>query len=228
LASAQGFLLPQFNDLTLQIKNQAAAANQLGTSTFTDALSKANQNIQSQFQGITAAAAVSSAEQALSNRVALVGLGGELSSRALKGALTGQNQRNQFNLQNFQNKLAEKAANAKGGFTGGLTGALGGTALGLALAPFTGGLSLGLTGALAAGGGLLGGFGSPGTGGAILNAGSQAFSAGGGFSNPAFSKTSRALPGSTAGALTTSPSLAGFTPGSSFGFNPSFSGLKLF
>ena len=185
LSQAQGLLQPQFKQLQQQAVNTAAANNQLGTSTFTSALANVQENIASQFQAIVSGAAVSSAHQALQNRIALVGAGANISQSALQGALSSQGQENTFNAQNFQNQLGQFAANQSGGIFGALTGGIGGALGGAALAPFTGGASLfpALLGGI--GGAAAGGFGAPGTGGSLLQAGTLA----------------RALPGSTAGAF---------------------------
>lgn len=158
LSQAQGVLQPQFKQMTRDVRNQAAAANQLGTSTFTDALANVQENLASQFQAIVSGTAIDSARQALQNRIGLLQTGIGASSTALGGSLNAQSQRNAFEQQRFENQLGLNAMNAKGGFVGGLTGALGGY--------LATGSPLG-----AIGGGLAGGFGSPGTGGQIAQIG---------------------------------------------------------
>lgn len=204
MAAASGFLSPEFDRTIQQIKNEAAANNQLESSTFTDALSRAAENLNSQFQGITAQAALDDRSRALSNRLSLLGTGLNTLQSATAFAGDSESKVNQFNLENYQNQVAKALAEAKqskGGLFGGLTGAAGGAALGIALAPFTGGLSLGLTGALAAGGGALGALGPQGTGGQLLNAGAGLAGSGlsGGLFNQMPISTPTSMPSSFPG-----------------------------
>jgi hypothetical protein len=174
LASAQGFLTPQYNDIRNQAVQDATNANALNSSTFTDALAKNAFNLESQYQGIANQAALNDLNQAKSNRLNLFQYGGDLLNSQTGLGLQSQGQENQFNLENYQNMVAKTLAGQKsqsGGFLGALTGGAGGALAGIALAPFTGGLSLGLTAALAGGGALAGGLGTAGTGGQLLNAG---------------------------------------------------------
>lgn len=189
LEQAQAELGPAFEDSINQIKQEAAAANQLESSTFTDSLARTTERFGTSLQGITAGAALEDRTRALNNRLNIFGLGAGLNESATGLAGQSQEQRNQFNLTNFENQLAAQVAaqgQSKGGLAGALSGGIGGAALGIGLAPFTGGASLALTAGLAGGGALAGGLGPSGTGGQILNAGSMFAGA-------------RARPGSSAG-----------------------------
>lgn len=206
LQSAQGFLTPAYNDLVQQTRNEAAANNQLESSTYTDALAKNAFNLQSQYQGITANAALQSAQQAIQNRLSLFGTGLNTLESAGGMAQGNQSALNNFNLENYQNQVAATLASQKqksGGLFGALTGGVGGALAGAALAAPTGGLSM-LAGGLlgGAGGGLLGGFGPSGTGGGLLGAGAVAY---GSQQNPLMNRrisgSTGIYPGSAAGAL---------------------------
>lgn len=187
LQYAQNALTPAYKDTLLSLKNQAAEAGALNSTTFTDAITKAGEDLNSQYQSIVAQAALEDRSRALQNRVDLFGTGLNTVNQATSFAGTNQAQRNQFNLSNYENQVAVAMANKKadkGGLAGALTGGMGGAALGLAMAPFTGGTSLLLTGGLAAGGALAGGLGPQGTGGQILGTGASTLGAFGGFPTP--------------------------------------------
>ena len=149
LQTAQGALQPKYNDIITQLRNEAAANNQLESSTFTDALAKNAFNLQSQYQGITASAALDDRQRALQNRIGLFGSGLDTLSNSGGLAQGNQNSLNQFNLSNYENQVAAALAGQKqsrGGLLGALTGGAGGALAGLALSPFTGGSSLLLAG----------------------------------------------------------------------------------
>ena len=176
LEEAQGLLGPQFAQDQQDLQNQIIRLGGGTSSTLGDALARQQGAQQSQFQGITAGAALADRQSARSNILNLFGTGLNVGGQSVSAGLESQQQRNAFNQQNFENQLALNQLNQsnKGGLAGGITGGIGGAALGIALAPLTGGLSLGLTAALAAGGGAAGAMGSKGTGGQILSAGAGA------------------------------------------------------
>lgn len=157
LESAKGFLQPQFNDIVQQIRNEAAANNQLESSTFTDALAKNASNLESQYQGIASNAALNDLNQAKSNKLGLYEFGANLMNTGTGYAQGESNSKNQFNLTNYENQVAAALAGQKTAspMFGGLGTALG-VGLGALLALPTGGLSVlagaGLGGAI--GGGL--------------------------------------------------------------------------
>lgn len=165
LQYAQNALTPAWEANLKNIRNEAANAGALQSSTFTDALTTAGKDLQSQYQAITTNAALEDRSRALNNRVSLFGNG-------LNAIGSAAGQENQFNLANYENQLAAWELNKKqqrGGLMGGLTGAAGGAMIGLALAPFTGGLSIPIGAAL---GGAAGGAGPEGLGGQLLSGGS--------------------------------------------------------
>lgn len=208
LQYAQQSLTPAFRDSLNNIKQEAANSGALQSSTFTDALTKASSDLNSQFQAITTQAALSDRERALSNRMDLFGTGLNTLQSAGQMGLSAQSAENQFNLSNYENQLAQWQLSQKaksGGLMGGLMGAGGGALAGIALAPFTGGLSLGLTAALAAGGGALGALGTENTGSQLLSTGAGLL--GGGLGNIAQTPTGQQpyIPRSSA----TSNSLSG-------------------
>ena len=195
LQYAQGSLQPAFNDTLTQIRNEAANAGALESSTFTDAITKAGTNLDSQYQAIVAQAGLADAQQANTNRVGLFGTGLNAISSAGGLAGTSQGQVNQFNLDNYNNQVASALSSQKsssGGLLGGLLGGGGGILAGLALAPFTGGSSLLLAGLGGLAGGAAGALGPQGTGGQLLQAGAGAYGSlgAGGLLKP--------LPGSSA------------------------------
>ena len=169
LQSAQGYLTPAYNDLIQQTRNEAAANNQLESSTYTDALARNAFNLESQYQGITANAALHSAQTALQNRLSLFGTGLNTLESAGSQAQGNQSALNNFNLANYENQVAVALSKQKsnGGFLGGLTGAAGGALSGFALGGHIGAVVGGI------GGGLAGGFGQSGTGGQLLSAGAN-------------------------------------------------------
>lgn len=200
LSAAQGFLQPQYDQSVRDLRNEAAANNQLQSSTFTDALSRNANTLNSQYQGIASNAALQDQQRALQNRLSLFGTGLDTLQTATNFGFQNQNSQNTFNLENYQNEVAKALAGQgqqSGGLFGGLLGAGGGALAGLALAPFTGGSSLLLAGA----GGLLGG-----AAGALTpqssNVGGNLFSSGAGLlgatQNPLLSLGSRLNSGTSA------------------------------
>lgn len=193
LQFAQNSLTPAFRDTVTGLKNEAANAGALESSTFTDALSKAGQDLNSQFQAITSGAALDDRSRALNNRIGLFNEGTGLIDRSTGYGLQNQGQQNQFNLNNYDNQVAQAVNNQKqqsGGWSGALQGAAGGAMAGSAFGPW--GAIIG-----GVGGGLSGGLSpqSSNAGGAILGAGSSIYGYGG----------RNVAPGSTAGALTDDP-----------------------
>lgn len=107
LAAAQGSLQPQFRDTLTQISNQAAANGQLNSSTFTDALARSQSDLNSQYQSIVSQQAIRDAEQSNANRLNLLGQG-LAGLQGFTGLAQGQtNAENSFNLQNYDNLVAQ-------------------------------------------------------------------------------------------------------------------------
>lgn len=107
LQYAQNSLNPAFNDTIKGLKNEAANAGSLESSTFTDALATAGQNLNSQFQAITAQAGLDDRSRALQNRIDLFGTGLNIIGSATGYAGQNQEQKNQFNLDNYSNIVAK-------------------------------------------------------------------------------------------------------------------------
>ena len=192
LQQAQGALLPAFQRQRQDTINQLANLGALQSSTTADALAQAELGLTSQFQSITAGAALEDRSRALENRIRLFGTGLNLLESGTNIAGTSQAERNTFNLRNFENEVGAflfDQGNKKGGITGALTGALGGGLAGFAVGGPAGAL-------IGAGiGGVAGGFGPAGTGGQFLGAGSSfagSYQFGGGLRG-------NVTPGSTAG-----------------------------
>lgn len=106
LTAAQGILQPQFRDTLQQINNNAAANNQLNSSTYTDALARSQSDLNSQYQSIVSQQAINDSNQANQNKLSLFGNG--LSD--LSGAIGSEQQdtgaQNSFNLSNYDNQVA--------------------------------------------------------------------------------------------------------------------------
>lgn len=154
LSSAQGLLQPQFRDTLQQINNNAAANNQLNSSTYTDALARSQSDLNSQYQSLVGQAAMQDSTNAMNNRLSLFGTGLNTLQSALGGEQNDTSSQNGFNQQNYENQVGALLAgrNTSGGLLGGLTGAAGGALAGSSLGPFgaiAGGLAGGLGGALA-------------------------------------------------------------------------------
>lgn len=180
LESAQGLLSPQFAQDQQDLQNQIIALGGGTSSTLGDQMVRQQGTQQSQFQGITAGAALDDRQRALSNIGNLFNTGITTGQSSIQSGLQAQDQRNQFEQRNFENQIALQQLNQSnsGGIAGGLTGGIGGAIAGFALAPFTGGSSLLLAGLGGLAGGAAGALGPPGTGGSILSAGSGIAGAG--------------------------------------------------
>lgn len=107
LQAANGFLQPQYKQNNLDIQNQAIANNQNTSSTFTDALAKNAFNLNSQLQGIGSQAALDDAKMARQNQLGLFGQGLQTLSGATGFGESNQNAQNTFNLQNYDNLVAQ-------------------------------------------------------------------------------------------------------------------------
>ncbi len=111
LSAAQGVLQPQFRNTLQQINNNAAANNQLNSSTYTDALARSQSDLNSQYQSIVSNQAINDNNQSNQNRLSLFGQG----LNTLQGTIGNdvgmtQNQ-NSFNLENYQNQVATTIQN---------------------------------------------------------------------------------------------------------------------
>lgn len=214
LSYAQGLLQPQFRDTLQQINNNAAANNQLNSSTYTDALARSQSDLNSQYQSILSQQAINDSNQSNANRLSLFGQG----LNTLQGAIGNEQQdtgsQNQFNLANYQNQVAAAIAQ-QGQQGGGVFGALSG-ALGGGLAGFATGGPIG-AGIGALGGGLSGGLSSQSS-----NMGGQLLQAGAGIygSNQVANRITglnNATPGSSA--------FNSFTPSNAY-YNPLYGALN--
>lgn len=169
LSAAQGVLQPQFRDTLQQINNDAAANNQLDSSTYTDALARSQSDLNSQYQSIVSQQAIQDAQNANANRLSLFGTGLNTLQQATSNDAAFTGAQNSFNQQNYENELGATLAqyNPSGGLGGALTGAIGGGLAGLA----TGNPLIAAGGAVA--GGLTGGLTSQSsnTGSSLLQAG---------------------------------------------------------
>lgn len=126
LSAAQGLLEPQFRDTLTKIRNEAAANNQLESSTFTDALARSQSDLNSQYQSIVSQQAIRDAELSNQNRLSIFGTGLNTIQSAAGLGLTNQGQENQFNLSNYENQVAAAIANRKNpAALGGLATAIG-------------------------------------------------------------------------------------------------------
>lgn len=170
LRQAQGALLPAFQRNRQNTINQLANLGALQSSTTADALAQSDLDLNSQFQSITAGAALEDRSRALQNRIGLFGTGLNLLQAGTGFAGQDQASRNQFNLANFENEVGAflfDQGQPKGGLAGGISGAIGG-----GLAGFSVGGPIGA--AVGAGlGGFAGATGPAGTGGQFLSAGSS-------------------------------------------------------
>lgn len=109
LRQAQGVLEPQFRDTLTKIRNEAAAAGQLESSTFTDALARSQSDLDSKYQSIVSG-------QAIADNNAKLGLFGQGLDRIGQATTFGFNEQsaeNQFNLQNYDNLVAQAIQNNK-------------------------------------------------------------------------------------------------------------------
>lgn len=154
LSAAQGLLQPQFRDTLQQINNNAAANNQLNSSTYTDALARSQSDLNSQYQSIVSNQAINDANQANTNRLSLFGSGLNTLNAAVGYGGQSEQDQNQFNLTNYQNQLAAALLSQKsqsGGIFGALSGAAGGALSGFALGGPAGAVAGGIGGGLAGG-----------------------------------------------------------------------------
>lgn len=111
LSAAQGVLAPQFRDTLQQVSNQAAANGQLNSSTFTDALARSQSDLNSQYQSIVSNQAINDSNQNNQNRLNLFGEGLQ-NLQGFTGLAQGQtNAKNQFNLSNYDNLVAQAIQN---------------------------------------------------------------------------------------------------------------------
>jgi len=190
LQFAQGSLTPAFNRQRQDSVNQLANLGALESSTTSNAFAQQDENLNSQFQSIVAGASLDDRSRALNNRIGLFGTGLNTLGGATEFAGQNQQQRNNFNIQNFENIIAKALGEQKsqrGGFMGALSGGVGGGLSGAAIGGPIGGIIGGVGGAFA------GGFGDAGNGGSFLNSGVSSAA-----SNPEAFKFLK--PGSTAGA----------------------------
>ena len=110
IQGAQASLLPQYNQNTLDIKNQAAASNALNSSTFTDALAKNEFNLNSQLQGIGLTQGIQDAYAANQNKGALFNTGLGLNQQTISNDQQDTSSQNNFNLENYSNQVAQAIA----------------------------------------------------------------------------------------------------------------------
>lgn len=106
LQAAQGLLQPQFRDTLQQINNNAAANNQLNSSTYTDALARSQSDLNSQYQSIVSQQAINDSNQANQNKLGLFGEGLNTLQSGIGNEQNQANSTNQFNLQNYGNQVA--------------------------------------------------------------------------------------------------------------------------
>jgi len=220
LQYAQQSLTPAWNDTIRNIRNEAANSGALTSSTFTDAITGAGQDLQSQFQAITTQAALADRERALSNMMTLSGTGINTVNAATGMAQDEQNAQNQFNLQNFENQLAEWQLNKESNGLGAI-----GTALGGIGGFMVGGPAGAMTGASL--GGMIGGTLEGGTGGATaINSGASSMGTmyGLGMYNP---NTRSVMPTATSAGMTASNNpFAGFNMNSGLNSTSATSGTR--
>ena len=113
LKYAQGILEPQFRDTLLKIRNEAASNGQLESSTFTDALARSQSDLNSQYQSIVSGQAINDSNQSNANRLNIFGTGLQ-GLRDFTSLAQGQtNAENQFNLDNYDNLVAQAVQNNK-------------------------------------------------------------------------------------------------------------------
>lgn len=219
---AQQSLTPAWNDTMRSIKNEAANAGALESSTFTDALTQSGQDLNSNFQSIVTSAALEDRNRALTNMKDLSSQGVNTVGQFTSLAGQQEQMQNNFNLQNYQNQLAAMQLSQKSSSAGGW-GALGGMALGALLAAPTNGMSL-AAGAMLGGsvGGIAGGLmGGGSTGGTAVQSGLTGL--GIGFGSGLFnSNTGQTTPVSTAAGMTAGNNLFG----SSMNMNNTMTGSR--
>ncbi len=111
LSAAQGILQPQFRDTLQQINNNAAANGQMNSSTYSDALARSQSDLNSQYQSIVSQQAINDSNQSNANRLNIFGTGLNTLQSADQLGLNNQGQQNQFNLDNYQNLVAQAIQN---------------------------------------------------------------------------------------------------------------------
>lgn len=107
LSAAQGTLQPQFRDTIQQIQNSAAANGSSNSSTFTDALTRAGSDLNSQYQSMVGNAAMQDYTNANQNRMSLFGSGLQLGQQGISNQMQEGNNTNAFNLDNYGNIVAK-------------------------------------------------------------------------------------------------------------------------
>lgn len=202
LQGLQAELSPILRDARKATLNELAANNQLQSSLTANRLAELEGDYQSELVRQATQFGIADINRAFQNRVGLFGTGLNTLSTGTGFAHQLQQLENQFNLTNYQNRVAKAIAEqepASGGLFGGLTGGIGGALIGGLLAAPTGGLSIAMGAGL---GGLLGGasgaLGPQGFGSSLLTAGATL---GGGQMGQPFAPTifgAGSLPGATA------------------------------
>ena len=107
LKQAQNTLQPQFRDTLTQIKNEAAANGQLESSTFTDALARSQSDLNSQYQSIVSGQAIADNNA----KLGLFGQGLQTIGQATTFGKQEQDSENKFNLENYDNLVAQSVQN---------------------------------------------------------------------------------------------------------------------
>ncbi len=167
LSGLQAQLAPMLRDARTATRNELAANNQLESSTSASMFGQLESDYQNKLLTQSTQFGLADIERALNNKMKLFGTGLDLQSNAIGGLRQDSSQRNQFNLSNYENLVAQSlyGQNDAGGLMGGLTGAAGGALAGATI----GGIPGAAIGGIA--GGLAGGFGSSGVGMGILQGG---------------------------------------------------------
>lgn len=106
ISAAQHNLQPQYDQNNLDTKNYLADIGALNSSTATDAFAKNAYNLNSTLQGFGLNQAIQDAYSANQNKLGLFGTG-------LSTLQNNQNSKNQFNLENYSNQVAQVLAGQK-------------------------------------------------------------------------------------------------------------------
>lgn len=196
LQGLQAQLQPELNRSRQDIINQLEANGQLTSSTTADSLTRLQSDFESRMVAAGSEAAMADIQRALQNRISLYGTGLQGVQGAGQLGLAEQESVNNFNLNNYQNLLAEafgEQSPAKGGLMGAITGGVGGALAGSTFGPIgsvIGGLVGGTSGAI----------GPSGTGGNMLTAGAGLYGTGlganarpGVITNPGTSKKTESI-----------------------------------
>ena len=124
-------LEPYFRDIRKQTTSDLASMNQLESSVATNRMAQT----QSDFEKNLLANMNPLISQAMQNRIGLFGTGLNTLSGATGFAQQAGEQKNQFNLQNYENEVARTmyGQDNQGGLMGGLMGAIGGGLSGFAM-----------------------------------------------------------------------------------------------